>query len=216
MAAKDHRSARQMIVWALLFLAAVYFALTEIGLGLRILYPELIDRCATDDIFVYAVNNMMFSRFSGFFLLSVIGACISTANSQLLLIGSSLSYDVTNELAGRRLSEERLLNLTRLFIFIGGTAALLLSLNPPGDILLRKRYLGSVFRHVYAYDLRRTVLETGQQAGSAGSLFHRGGLQRSVLPDGPSRILGLSCHSLLHGSVSACFTLGREKSRPGH
>ena len=134
-AAKDHRSARQMIVWALLFLAAVYFALTEIGLGLRILYPELIDRCATDDIFVYAVNNMMFSRFSGFFLLSVIGACISTANSQLLLIGSSLSYDVTNELAGRRLSEERLLNLTRLFIFIGGTAALLLSLNPPGDIL---------------------------------------------------------------------------------
>lgn len=134
-AAKDKGTAKRMIVWALGFLAVVYFALTEIGLGLRILFPELMELCATDDIFVYSVNNMMYSRFTGFFLLSVIGACISTANSQLLLIGSSLSYDVTNRLAGGKLSEERLLTLTRLFIFIGGTAALALALNPPEDIL---------------------------------------------------------------------------------
>ena len=76
-------------------MAGIYFALTEIGLGLRILYPDLIEICGADDVFIYAVNNRMFSQFSGFFLLSVIGACVSTANSQLLLIGSSLAYDVT-------------------------------------------------------------------------------------------------------------------------
>ena len=94
-AAKDRDSARRTILWALVFLAGIYFALTEIGLGLRILYPDLIEICGADDVFIYAVNNRMFSQFSGFFLLSVIGACVSTANSQLLLIGSSLAYDVT-------------------------------------------------------------------------------------------------------------------------
>lgn len=134
-AAKDRRSARGMLIWGLLFLTVVYFALTEIGLGLRILFPGMAGQCAPDDIFVYAVNHMMYSKFSGFFLLSVIGACISTANSQLLLIGSSLSYDVTNQLVKKKFKEEGLLSLTRFYIFIGGTAALFLSLNPPEDIL---------------------------------------------------------------------------------
>ncbi len=134
-AARDRQSAKKTILWALVFLAGIYFALTETGLGLRILYPDLIEICGADDVFVYAVNNRMFSQFSGFFLLSVIGACVSTANSQLLLIGSSLAYDVTARMRKRKLSEEKLLNLTRIYIFIGGTAALLLSLNPPEDIL---------------------------------------------------------------------------------
>lgn len=153
-AAESGKSARRMLVGALGFLAVIYFALTEIGLGLRILFPGLSEFCSTDDIFVCAVNDMMYSRFSGFFLLSVIGACISTANSQLLLIGSSLAYDVTNQLVKRRrpegLSEERLLSLTRFYIFIGGTAALLLSLNPPGDILSFGSDIWGLFSAVFA------------------------------------------------------------------
>lgn len=149
-AAKDRDSARRTILWALVFLAGIYFALTEIGLGLRILYPDLIEICGADDVFIYAVNNRMFSQFSGFFLLSVIGACVSTANSQLLLIGSSLAYDVTARIKKKKLSEERLLSLTRVYIFIGGTAALFLSLNPPEDILSFGSDIWGLFSAMFA------------------------------------------------------------------
>ena len=46
-----------------------------------------------------------------------------------------LSYDVAAQFVKRRLSEEQILTLARIFIFLGGTAALLLSVNPPEDML---------------------------------------------------------------------------------
>lgn len=134
-AAKDKKTAKKMLLYALLFLTVFYFGLTQIGLGLKILFPNLGTYCATDDIFIYALNHLIQSRFSGFFLISVIGACISTANSQLLLIGSMMSYDVAGQFSKKEMKEERMLNLARWFIFLGGTLALVLSLNPPENIL---------------------------------------------------------------------------------
>lgn len=134
-AAKDKKTAKKTILRALVYLTLLYFGLTEIGLGLRILFPQLRNYCSADDVFIYAVTHLMYSRFSGFFLISVIGACVSTANSQLLLIGSMLSYDVVGQLTKKTLSEDRILFLARVFIFAGGTAALMLSINPPADML---------------------------------------------------------------------------------
>lgn len=134
-AAKDKKTAKRTILYSLLFLSVLYFGLTEIGLGLRILFPQLRNYCSADDVFVYAVTNLMYSRFSGFFLISVIGACVSTANSQLLLIGSMLSYDVMGRLSKKKMSEEKILFYARIFIFAGGTAALLLAIDPPVDTL---------------------------------------------------------------------------------
>lgn len=134
-AARDKKTAKQMLVYAMIFLAIFYFSLTQIGLGLKILFPNLSAYCETDDIFIYALNHLIHSRFSGFFLISVIGACISTANSQLLLIGSMMSYDVAAQYSKKEMKEEQILNLARWFIFLGGTLALVLSLNPPENIL---------------------------------------------------------------------------------
>lgn len=134
-AAKDKKTAKRMLLCAMGFLAVFYFALTQIGLGLKILFPHLETFCATDDIFVYAIDHLLHTRFSGFFLISVIGACLSTANSQLLLIGSMLSYDVAGQFGRNGMKEEKLLVWARWFIFIGGTLSLILSINPPGNIL---------------------------------------------------------------------------------
>lgn len=41
LAAKDKKTAKHMILHALIFLCVLYFALTQIGLGLRILFPQL-------------------------------------------------------------------------------------------------------------------------------------------------------------------------------
>ena len=134
-AAKSRETARKVLICSLVFLTFFYFCLTQIGLGLRILFPYLHSYFGSDDIFVYAINYLIRSRFSGFFLISVIGACMSTANSQLLLIGSMMSYDVAAQYGKWKKTEDHILGLTQLFIFLGGTLALLLSLNPPSNSL---------------------------------------------------------------------------------
>lgn len=151
LAAKDKKTAKHMILHALIFLCVLYFALTQIGLGLRILFPQLKNYCSADDVFIYAVVNLMNTPFSGFFLISVIGACVSTANSQLHLIGCMLSYDVAAQITKKKMSEEQILILARVFIFIGGTAALILSVNPPEDMLsFRSGHSGDYSRQALA------------------------------------------------------------------
>ena len=180
LAARDKKTAKHMILHALIFLCVLYFALTQIGLGLRILFPQLKNYCSADDVFIYAVVNLMNTPFSGFFLISVIGACVSTANSQLHLIGCMLSYDVAAQITKKKMSEEQILILARVFIFIGGTAALILSVNPPEDMLSFGADIWGLFSAALApliygglYWKRRT------KAGAVGAFFT--GLICSVL-----------------------------------
>ena len=84
-AAKSRETARKVLICSLVFLTFFYFCLTQIGLGLRILFPYLSYYFGSDDIFVYAINYLLRSRFSGFFLISVIGAC--SANLHQLAAG---------------------------------------------------------------------------------------------------------------------------------
>ena len=46
-----------------------------------------------------------------------------------------MSYDVAAQYGKWKKTEDRILGLTQLFIFLGGTLALLLSLNPPSNSL---------------------------------------------------------------------------------
>ena len=179
-AAKSCETARKVLIWSLVFLTFFYFCLTQIGLGLRILFPYLHSYFGSDDILVYAINYLIRSRFSGFFLISVIGACVSTANSQLHLIGCMLSYDVAAQITKKKMSEEQILILARVFIFMGGTAALILSVNPPEDMLSFGADIWGLFSAALApliygglYWKRRT------KAGAVGAFFT--GLICSVL-----------------------------------
>lgn len=168
--AKDKRTAKHMLILAMMFLAVFYFGLTQIGLGLKVLFPHLGTHCATDDIFLYAVSHLLHSRFSGFFLISVIGACISTANSQLLLIGSMLSYDVAGQMGKAELKEDRLLALARWFIFLGGTLSLALSVHPPENILFFGADIWGVFAAVFAPIIYGALLYPGRtKAGAYGA-----------------------------------------------
>lgn len=140
--AKDKTTAKRMILWSLVILAFIYFALTSIGLGMRVLIPSLPQLTDTDSIITYLLNNELYTTWSGFFLFSIIGACISTANSQLLLIASSFAYDIVQPLRKKPLSESALLTLSRVSILVGGTLSLLLSMQPPSLLL---RYGGDIW-----------------------------------------------------------------------
>lgn len=129
--AKDSRTARRMVAYSLVLLAAIYFALVHIGLGMRVLIPSVPSVRTTDGIIIRLINNELYGPWSGFFLFSVIGACISTANSQLLLIASSFSYDIVRGLSRTEPSARRVVGLGRMAVLGGGTLAMLLTLNPP-------------------------------------------------------------------------------------
>lgn len=129
--ARDDRTARNTVICSLFLLVGIILMLVLIGLGMRVLVPVLTTQETTDEIFVRLINNELYSPWSGFFLFSVIGACISTANSQLLLIASSFSYDVVNAVSPKPLTEKRVVFLGRMAILLCGTLSMILTMNPP-------------------------------------------------------------------------------------
>lgn len=129
--ARDSRTARRTVLCSLAVLAGIYFALVHIGLGMRVLIPSLPGAGTTDGVIIHLINNELYGPWSGFFLFSVIGACVSTANSQLLLIASSFSYDIVRGVSRKEPEAKWVVSLGRLAVLGGGTFAMLLTLNPP-------------------------------------------------------------------------------------
>ena len=135
LSAKDSRTAQRTVLISIGILIYVYFLLVNTGLAMRVLVPVIPERLTTDGIFIRLINHELYGPWSGFFFLSAIGACISTANSQLLMVASAVSYDIYGNLGRRQTTPRKVVMLGRLTVVAGGTLAMLLTLNPPGFIL---------------------------------------------------------------------------------
>lgn len=133
--ARDSATAERTVRYSVFLLAVIYMFLLHIGLGMRVLVPTLGTAETTDGIIIRLINNELYGPWSGFFFFSVIGACISTANSQLLLIASSFSYDVVRGVCRREMGAKRVVMLGRLAVLGAGTFAMLLTFNPPAFTL---------------------------------------------------------------------------------
>ena len=133
--AKNERTAVRTIGISLLVLALIYFALVHIGLAMRVLVPSLDTAQTTDGIFIHILNNELYSPWSGLLLFAVIGACVSTANSQLLMIASAFSYDIVRAGSRSELPDKKIVGLGRFGVLLGGTVAMLLTLDPPAFTL---------------------------------------------------------------------------------
>lgn len=131
LSARDSRTARRTVLFSLPLLAVIYFLLVHIGLGMRILVPTLTTVETTDNVIVNLINGRLYGPWSGFFLFSVIGASVSTANSQLLLIASSFSNDVMRGVGRKELTGKQIVAMGRVAVLVGGTLAMLFTLNPP-------------------------------------------------------------------------------------
>lgn len=135
LSAKDKRAARSTVRSALCYLAVFYFALLTIGLGMRVLFPSLAAVTNADDVVVYVLNDRLFTPLNTLFLFAILGACVSVANSQLLLFSTSFAYDVIRPLCPKPPREYTTILLTRLGVLIGGTLSLLFSTHPPASLL---------------------------------------------------------------------------------
>jgi SSS family solute:Na+ symporter len=123
----------------------IYFCLVIIGLGARVLQPSISSINTVDEVFPYIINNILYSKLSGFILISMAAAAVSTANSQFLILASGFTYDLFGLTAESKIKEDRLITYNRVFILIAGTVSLVLSINPPVSLLTYGGYVYGLF-----------------------------------------------------------------------
>jgi len=90
MALKDDRALRQGRVIALAWAAIVYAGMLLLGLSARVLFADLGD---SEQVLFHVASELLPAIISGVMLAAVLSAIMSTADSQLLVAASAISYD---------------------------------------------------------------------------------------------------------------------------
>ena len=143
----------------------------------------------------------MNTPFSGFFLISVIGACVSTANSQLHLIGCMLSYDVASQLTKRDVGGADSHPGAGMYLHGRHGCTDLIRKSAEGHAVLGADIWGlfsaALAPLIYGglYWKRRT------KAGAVGSVLYGTYLLCPVLENGSPDILGISGNTVRGGSL---------------
>ena len=130
MALRDASALRQGQLIATLWYAVVFLGMFLLGLAGRLLVPDLAD---AEQVF-FAVNAQLFPSFLGAILLAaVLSAIMSTADSMLLVAGTTVAHDLGMT---RRYRVQALL-ISRLVIAIISVAAILVAIYIPATIFQR-------------------------------------------------------------------------------
>ncbi|MBT6209477.1 MAG: sodium/proline symporter [Woeseia sp.] len=90
MALKDDNALRQGRVIALAWAAIVYAGMLLLGLSARVLFVDLGD---SEQVLFHTATELLPAVISGVMLAAVLSAIMSTADSQLLVAASAISYD---------------------------------------------------------------------------------------------------------------------------
>jgi sodium/proline symporter len=90
MALKDEKSLRQGRVIALTWAVLVFSGMLLLGLSARVLFAELGD---AEQVLFRAADELLPPVLTGVMLVAVLSAIMSTADSQLLVASSAISYD---------------------------------------------------------------------------------------------------------------------------
>ena len=151
LAAKDNKTAYKMIAYSLIFLTLIYLYLVVIGLGSRVLQPTIQSIRTVDEVYPYMINYTLFTRLSGFVLIAMAAAAVSTANSQFLILASGFTYDLFGFTSKVPLDHEKLITRNRIFILIAGTVSLVLSINPPESLLNFGGYVYGLFAVAFLF-----------------------------------------------------------------
>ncbi|QOX62132.1 sodium:solute symporter family protein [Anoxybacterium hadale] len=204
--AKDKKTGIMMICIAVYLLSLIYLGLMVIGMGSRVMAPTIDSVQSVDEILAYIINTKLYAYTSGVMFISIIAAAISTANSQLLLLSSSFTYDIYINLFKREISNERFLNINRVIIFIAGTVSLLLSIQPLETLLIYGSYIWSIVAVTFLCPLYgglywKRATRQGAVFSSAGGILavlffylatHGGVLKTEVHPVLPSILLSMA------------------------
>ncbi len=162
MALKDERALRQGRIIALGWATIVYAGMLLLGLSARVLFADLGD---SEQVLFHVASQLLPAVIAGVMLAAVLSAIMSTADSQLLVAASAISYDWS--LADGR--ENRGLTGTRTTVLVVLILATVLALVWRADIFSRVLFAwsaaGSAFGPILIMRLlRRSVSSTSTLA----------------------------------------------------
>jgi len=184
MALRDMRALRQGRAIAITWAVIIYSGMLLVGLCARVLWPELPDG---EQVIFHAANVTLSPVAAGLIIAAVLSAIMSTADSQLLVAASSVSWDLRR--ASRRpVSELGGLAASRIVVLVLSLLAMALAIAAPAAIFSRVLFawhaLGSAFGPVLVLRLAGYRLDT---RGVLASIVAGFGLTVAfyLLPDTP-------------------------------
>lgn len=161
MALKDERALRQGRIIALGWATIVYAGMLLLGLSARVLFADLGD---SEQVLFHVASQLLPAVIAGVMLAAVLSAIMSTADSQLLVAASAISYD-WNLADGR---ESRGLTGTRTTVLVVLILATVLALVWRADIFSRVLFAWSAAGSAFGPILIMRLL--GRSASSAATL----------------------------------------------
>ncbi|GHE76740.1 sodium/proline symporter PutP [Thalassotalea profundi] len=88
-----------------------------------------------ETIFIFFSNVLFHPLISGFLLAAILAAVMSTISSQLLVSSSSLTEDIYRTFSKKTLSQQRLVNVGRICVFVVALISAMIAMNPSSSIL---------------------------------------------------------------------------------
>lgn len=135
MALKDKKEAKQArnvaIVWTILAYTGAFL----IGLAAIAMYSQG-TFSDVETILPHMILDLMPPWIAGLLLAGILAAIITTANSQLMVLTSSVSEDIIHKALGMRLTDSQLLRVSRITILISGIVGMIIALTSESLVYL--------------------------------------------------------------------------------
>lgn len=135
MALRDDREARQGIVVGILWTVLAYSGAFLIGLAAIAMYAQG-SFADVETVLPHMVLDLAPPWLAGILLAGILAAIITTANSQLMVVTSSVSEDIVHKALGLRLDERRLVAISRATIILVGLLGMVIALTSDSLVYL--------------------------------------------------------------------------------
>lgn len=126
------KSRRIATTWVVISL----FCSIAIGLlGKAYLAPGVLTETTRESVFIILVDSLMPGFLAGILLSAILAAIMSTADSQLLVVASSVSSDILPMFTKKEVSQKGLVWISRGAIIVVAVVAAIVALNPNNSIM---------------------------------------------------------------------------------
>lgn len=127
MALKNDKEAKQGITVAIIWTLFAYTGAFLIGLTAIAMYSQG-SFADVETILPVMIIDLTPSWIAGLLLAGILAAIITTANSQLMVVTSSVSEDIIHKTLGMRLTDKQLVMISRMTILVVGMLSMVIAL----------------------------------------------------------------------------------------
>ncbi|SEU10012.1 sodium/proline symporter [Salinibacillus kushneri] len=135
MALKNVKEAKQARNVAIIWTILAYTGAFLIGLAAIAMYSQG-SFSDVETILPQMIMDLMPPWISGLLLAGILAAIITTANSQLMVVTSSVSEDIIHKALGFKLTDQQLLTVSRITVLVSGIVGMLIALTSESLVYL--------------------------------------------------------------------------------